>query len=175
MQFTATTKHIAGGISSATTGTCMGSVGDNGIGVGGGNRVSSGGNNGVGSAGEVGVGFVDMSFGGNNKVGSNEEVDAGGNPGDAIVCSGTLSTIAIGLASFRFNVAALISPTAGRNHPTPVSSVFQVGPAIKLPSLLSRVQLAPWAVSISAVVRPFKDTQEVTVYKKLLAMASDEG
>ncbi len=119
IRFTATTKNIANKIGDATTGIGISSIGGNGMGVGGRNGIGSGSNNSVGSAGEVGIGFVGVGFG--------AEVGVGDNPGDVVVCFGGLSTMATDPASFRFNVKAPTSFTAGFGHSTPISFVVQIG------------------------------------------------
>lgn len=124
VQFTTTIKHTTSGIGGAITGTGIGSLE--------GNNMGFDKKNGISSAGEVGVGSISMGSGSNNSVGSSDvEVDAGGNPEDAIVCLGALWATATGPAFFWFNIAVPISPTANHGHPTPVSSVVQVGQAIK--------------------------------------------
>lgn len=123
VRFTATTKHTASAIGSAVAGTGVGSVGGNSMGFGKENGIGSGDKNDVGSNG-------------NNSIGSGAEVNVGNNPENAIVCLGILSATAIDPAFSWFNVAVLTSSTAGYDHLTPLSSVVQMGWAIKPPVLL---------------------------------------
>lgn len=164
--FTTTTKHIIGGVGGAVAGNGVGSIGGNSVDFSEGNSMSS--------IGEDGMGFVGVGFGGNNGASSSMNIGADGNLGEAVVCLGALSATATGPTSFRFNVAVPTSLTAGRGYPTFISSIVQVGQAIKPPVLLFWVQPASWAVSVFAVVRPFEDTQEVMLYKKFFAVMSPD-
>lgn len=127
MRFITTIKHTTGIIGDAIAGTGIGSIEDNGMGVGGKNGVSSSSNNSMGFSGEVDIGSISMGSGSDNDVDFSVEVGADGNLGDEVVYLGVLSTMVIGPASSWFNIVVPTSFTAGRNYSTPVSSVVQVG------------------------------------------------
>lgn len=112
-------------------GTGMSSIRSNGMSFGRGNNISSAEKVGVGSVSMIfigvsfiGVSSVCVSFSNNNGVGFSIKIGIDDNPGDAIVCLSILSAMVIGLAFFRFNVVVLISPTTGRGHSTPISSMI---------------------------------------------------
>lgn len=135
---------------------------DNDVDSGGGNGLGSGGGNGISSGGGNGKGF-----GGVNGMDFGIEIGASGDLGEGLVCLGIQPTeTATGLASSGVYIMAHISPVASRGHSTPASLVSR---AVKPPHLL----LYAKAVSVLAVVRPFKNTQDAIMYNKFLEVANN--